>query len=132
MAFKPGVMWVSFGSIRVYGEPCCVYKIQTHGIKWWNFNPYFLCLGWSRLWKYFKSFFWKRLFQVPWQELLCLKLISKLFDIVPGFLIHLSGSHVVYETEVRSKSKLDLSLTPVANLAFILGTVGDEVYHLRL
>ncbi len=40
--------------------------------------------------------------------------------------------NVVYETEVRSKSELDLSLTPVANLAFILGTVGEEVYHLRL
>jgi len=39
---------------------------------------------------------------------------------------------VVCVTEVRFKFELNLSLTPVANLAFILGTVGEEVYHLRL
>ena len=42
------------------------------------------------------------------------------------------GRHVEYGTEVRFKSQLNLSLTPVTNLAFILGTVGEEEYHLRL
>ncbi len=41
--------------------------------------------------------------------------------------------NVVYETEERFKSTVrNLSLSPVANLAFILGTVGEEVYHQRL
>jgi hypothetical protein len=42
--------------------------------------------------------------------------------------------NVVYETEERFKScgGENSSLSPVANLAFILGTVGEEVYHLRL
>ncbi len=35
-------------------------------------------------------------------------------------------------TEVRFKLELNLSLSPVTSLAFILGTVGEEVYHLRL
>ncbi len=44
-----------------------------------------------------------------------------------------AGSHVVYETEERFKfMKETLSLSPVANFAFILGTVDEEVYHLRL
>ncbi len=40
--------------------------------------------------------------------------------------------YVEFKTEVRFKLKLNLSLTSVQPLAFILGTVGEEVYHLRL
>ncbi len=45
-----------------------------------------------------------------------------------------AGSHVEYETVERFKSLSEgnLSLSPVANLAFILGTIGEEEYHLRL
>ena len=45
-----------------------------------------------------------------------------------------AGSHVEYETVERFKYLMKdfLSLSPVANLAFILGTVGEEEYHLRL
>ncbi len=42
--------------------------------------------------------------------------------------------YVEYETVERFKSLSEgnLSLSPVANLAFILGTIGEEEYHLRL
>ncbi len=95
-------------------------------------------------WKYSKAV-WKDTFKSPCRNLLWESISETFLILFRGFWFicrepccltivkHMaknlmfdsdsSGSHVGYGTEVRFKLKLNLSLTPVTNLAFILGTI---------